>query len=218
MYGGGVRRAADTAEDLARIETIPLTLTAAVDPSSPSTLVVRAPSLPPGQPGVLAVELGVRLPPSLRLEVEIAGSGHVTVAERTGPTQVATGRGDLRFEHCAGPLKARTGRGNVIVIDHRSDLDVHTMVGDMQAFVKEPGAQLRLVTGQGTVQCYVPHEAGFVVEARAAIGHIKNAFGLPVETVQRYGAAMVGRHGDGRTQLVLNTGSGHLSLQAKRFE
>jgi hypothetical protein len=216
-YAGGVRRAADTAAALAELERIPLELRGAPDAADPSILVVTGPALMPEQMGVLGLELGLRLPAAVRLEVIVQGSGHVTVANRAASTFVQSGRGDLRFERCAAAVKAKTGRGMVIAFDHRGDVDIQAMVGDMQVFVKEPGTDLRLVTGQGTVQCYVPPTTGFAVEARAAIGRIGNGFGLESTVVQSYGAELIGRRGDGRTKIVLVTGSGHLSLAPKDF-
>ncbi len=217
-YAGGVRRAADTAEGLQQLEQVPPGFVVATDPDHPETLVLRGPSLPPGIGALLGVEMGIHLPADVELEVRVQGSGNVTVVHRNAAVRVDTGRGDLRFESCHGALRAKSGRGHVIVVDHRGDIDIHTMIGDMQVFVREPGAQLRLVTGQGTVQCHIPAETPFDLDARAEVGRIGSSFGLPVETIGSYGAAMVGKRGAATTKLVLRTGSGHLSLQSKRFE
>ncbi len=218
-FAGGVRRAADTAAELAQLEQIAIPLSAAPDSRDQHTLVVRGPAIPEGGVrGVLGVEVGIRMPAGVPLEIVITGSGHVTVANRSASTQVETGRGDLRFEGCAGGVKARTGRGNVIAYDHRGDLDIHTKVGDMQAFVREPGNTIRLVTGQGTVQCHVPPSIGFDLDARVEVGHIKNRFGLVAETVLDYGAVLVGTRGDMRTKVVLRTGSGDLWIGPKSYE
>ncbi len=215
---GGVRRAADSAADLARLERIPLVFLAAPDPADATTLVVQAPRRGPDDPpGVFSFELGVRLPAELPVEVRIRGNGHVTVANRRAETVVDTGRGDLRFEACAGAVRARTGRGMVIAFEHRGDLDVHCKVGDMQAFVREPGERIRLVTGQGTVQCHVPTALEFDLDARAETGRIGNGFGLTTERVGEFGAVLTGVRGAGRTKIVLRTGSGHLSLSPHRF-
>lgn len=214
---GGVRRAADTAEGLAQIEQVPIELAAA--PAADATLLcLRAPHVPSGVAGVLGFEARILLPADFPLEVVASGSCHVTVSDRRAVTEVQTARGDLRFERCSGGVKARTGRGMVIAFGHRGDLDIHTMVGDMQAFVVEPGRVLRLATGQGTVQCHVPDSLAFAVDARAEIGKIGNGFGLPVERVGDYGAALVGRRGAGGTDIVLRTGSGHLSLTPRKFD
>lgn len=216
-YAGGVRRAAADAAELARIEQVPIRLVPVVDPARPRTLVLRGPELPPGSGGLLALELGIRLPGDLPLEIAIAGSGHITIANRRGATSIDTGRGDLRFEHCRGPVRAKTGRGMVIAFDHVGDLDLNTLVGDIQAFVKEPGELLRLVSGKGTVQCGVPATCEFDLDARAEVGRIGADFGLVGETVGTYGAALVGKRGSGRTKVVLRTGAGHLAFKEHRF-
>src|SRR5262249_12467609 len=118
---------------------------------------------------------------------------------------------------CTGPAYLRTGRGMTLVYDHRGDLDVDAQVGDMQAFVREPGKTLRLVTRDGNVQCFVPGATGFRLDARAQTGKVSNGFGVPVER-SGYSSSMVGDRGDGRTRIVLRTETGFLSLAAKVFE
>ena len=216
-YGGGVRRAADTPAELAILDAVPVELQAAPDPDDAKTLVVRGPARPAATPGaVMAFELGIRVPATMPLEVRVAANGHVTIANRAATTRVTTGRGDLRFENCAGGVFAKTGRGMVIVFGHRGDLEVQTMAGDMQAFVDEPATSIRLVTGQGTVQCHVAPSIEFDLDARAEIGKIGNGFGLTPEPGTGYGAVLVGKRGTARTKVILRTGSGHLSIAPRR--
>ena len=129
-----------------------------------------------------------------------------------------SGRGDLRFEDCRGSLTGRTKHGNVIVVHHRGDIALRTDHGDMQVFVREPGTQLQLVTGGGTVQCLVPADLEFDVDARAETGKIGNGFGLPVTKPTKYSAVMVGQRGSARTKVVLRTGEGALSFAPNRFD
>lgn len=217
QWSGGVRRAADTEAQLKELEQVALDLIVVDDAVRPRTLVLRGPAAPAGHQGVLAFELGLRVPSGLRVEVAIAGSGHVTIANRQAATDVATGRGDLRFERCGAAVVARTGGGNVIAFDHAGDLDLFTRSGDMQAFVRQPGSSLRLVTGKGTVQCGVPADAEFDLDGRAEVGKIGADFGLLPEKVGQFGAAVVGKQGSGRTKVVLRTESGHLAFRAKAF-
>lgn len=216
-YQGGVRRAADSATNLANLEAIVLQFVATPDPTDATVLVVRAPGIPAGQPpGVFGLEIGLFLPADLPLEVVVAGNGHVTMADRTAPTRVRTGRGDLRFERCKADVAARTGTGNVIAFDQAGDVDLETGLGDMQVFVQQPARSITLVTGQGTVQCHVPPTCGFVVDAVASVGKIGNGFGLDAEQ-KGYSAELRGAQGDGAVKIVLRTGSGHLSLSPKRW-
>lgn len=211
----GVRRAADSAEDLAAIERLPIRLAATTDPARPGTLVLRGAALPATHTGLFAFDLTLRLPPSIAVEVAVAGSGHVTMADRTGRIDASTGRGDLRFERCHAVVHARTGRGNVIAFDHRGDLRLVTDVGDMQAFVVQAGRELEMSTGHGTVQCVVPADLEFDVDARAEVGRIGADFDLAAERVGDFGASLVGRRGSASTKVVLRTGKGHLAFRAR---
>lgn len=217
-FAGGARRAGESAEELARIEAVPLEFRVVDDPAQPTVLVLRGPELPPSTNGILALELGVHLPPDLPLELKITGLGHVTLADRAAASRVTTRSGDLRFERCAGGVVGKTGAGNVIAFDHQGDLDIHAGVGDMQVFVRAPANTIRLVTGQGTLQCHVPPSLGFEVDARVDIGRIGNGFGLTATTVADYGAVLVGRREPVGTKIVLRTARGHISLAPKSFE
>lgn len=217
-YAGGVRRAADTESELRQIEAVAVALTPVDDAARPRTLVLRGPVLPAGVNGLLALDLGVRIPVGLALEIAIAGSGHVTVANREGRIAVDTGRGDLRFERCRAGVRAKTGYGNVIAFDHEGDLDLFTSAGDMQAFIRKPAATIRLVTGKGTVQCGVPEDCEFDLDGRAEIGKIGADFGLAAEKIGEFGAAVVGKRGSARTRVVLRTETGHLAFRAKRYD
>ena len=217
-FAGGARRAGESAEALARIEAVPLEFRVFDDPTQPTVLVLRGPELPPATDGILALELGVHLPADLPLELKITGLGHVTMADRAAASRVTTRSGDLRFERCAGGVMGRTGAGNVIAFEHRGDLDIHAGIGDMQVFVRAPAETIRLVTGQGTLQCHVPASLGFEVDARVDIGRIGNGFGLTATTVADYGAVLVGRREPVGTKIVLRTARGHISLAPKAFE
>jgi hypothetical protein len=218
IYSGGVRRAADTAELLSRLEQVPISLSVEPDAGRPDTLILRGPQLAPDTAGLIAFEAGMHLPADIELEVVVAENGHVTLEDRAARSLVTTGRGDLRFGRCAGGIEARTGRGTVIVFGHRGDLDVHTMVGDLNVFVAEPGERIRLITGKGTVQCHVPESIEFEVDARAEVGRVGNGFGLEVQSIGDFGAALVGRRGAGTTAVVLRTGSGRISFTPRKAD
>jgi hypothetical protein len=218
-YAGGVKRAADTPAARAALERIGLQFTAAPDPADPSPLVVRAPAQPLDPPiGVFGLELGIHLPADLPLQVVVAGSGHVKIDDREARTEVETGRGDLVFRSCSGGLRAKTGRGKVLVDDHRGELDIHTLVDDVQAFVREPGELIRLVTGQGAVRCHLPPATEFDLDARAERGKIGTGFGISSVKVGEFGAVATGVRGAGTTKIVLRTGFGRISLSPHRFE
>lgn len=217
-FRGQIRRAADTAEGLAQLATTGSELTFAVDPAKPEVWRITGPERPKGADlGVLAVEVQIDLPAELAVSVRVRGSGNLTIDGREAPIVLDCGRGDLRLEQTRGAAKLHTGRGNVIADDHSGDLDVLADVGDMQIFVREPGTRLRLVTGMGNLQCLLPPDAPFRVEARTQTGKLANGFGLPMER-DGFSAWMIGQRGDGRTELVMHSGKGHLSLSHKVFD
>lgn len=217
-FRGQIRRAADTADALQQLLSTGSELTFAVDAATPDLLRITGPKLPPGtELGVLAVELQIDLPPELAVAVRVRGSGNLTIDGRDAAVELDCGRGDLRLEQTRGSARMHTGRGNVIADDHSGDLDVSADVGDMQIFVRQPGKKLRLVTGMGNLQCLLPPDAPFRVEARTQTGKLANGFGFPMER-DGYSAWMVGQRGDGRTELVMHSGKGHLSLSHKVFD
>ena len=59
--------------------------------------------------------------------------------------------------------------------------------------------------------------AQFRADARTQTGKLANGFGMPIEK-DGYRATMVGQRGDGRTELVMRSGKGHLSLSHKTFD
>lgn len=210
-YQGGVRRMAETDEQLKLLDAVPPGLTSELVDGG-ETLVLRGPKLPAGVSGMIAFEAGIRVPATMPLEVVVEHNGHVTMADRAAPTRVETGRGDLRFENCAGGIEAKTGAGVVIAFGIRGDVDVRTLRGDMQAFFAAPGDKITLETGQGTIQCRVPPATGFEIDARVEVGKIGASFGLEARRIGDYSAALTGRHGDGRTKVVLRSASGHISF------
>lgn len=217
-FRGQVRRAADTPEQLAAFEAQGAELRGASDPASPSTFVVKGPSRPQGQLiGVLAVEAILTIPDGIEVTLAVSGSGNLAVEKRSAALDLQCGRGDVRCKHTAGLAKVRTGRGNVILDDHSGDVDVDIGVGDMQIFVREPQKKVLLATGMGNVQCILPPDSQFRVDARTQTGKLANGFGLPIEK-DGYRAWTVGQRGDGRTEVAMRSGKGHLSLSHKQFE
>ncbi len=215
---GDVLRAADTDAQLRALEAQGVELTLTPDPAVAGCYVLRGPVRPPELQAVLAVDAKIELPADLPLRIHVAGSGGLIAEDRAAATSLATRRGDIRLMRCSGAAKIESGGGTVIVFNHEGDLDVETGVGDMQVFVRRPGRRLRLINGIGNIQCMVPPDVGFRVDARTQTGKLANGFGLQVEHPSTYSATMVGQRGDGATEIVMRTGTGHLSLSHKVFD
>lgn len=211
-WQGGLRRDSLSEEGLEQIEQVPTVMSGELDPEEPGTFVVRCPISPAGIEGMIAYEGNIRVLATMPIEVVVSNNGHVTMVGRKAFSKIRTRRGDLRFERCFGGIEANTGQGVLIAYDHEGDLDVSTGLGDMQVFLTKLGKRVTLSTGQGTVQCHVPGESEFEVDARAEIGRIGNDFGFEVRKVGDYSAAMTGVRGGGEAEVILRTASGHISL------
>lgn len=221
LYKGGLRLAAESRATLELLQQMPATITLAPSPEDPTLWILRGPEVPAGvdpAQAVVGFEVTIHLPADLPLTIAIGGSGHLVAEQWRAPLRLETQRGDLRAMGCHGTAILRTGKGNTIVYDHVGDLDVQQKAGDMQVFVRGPQQEIRLVTGFGNVQCLIPPDAGFRVDARSETGKMANGFGLPIERPSAYSAVMLGSRGDGATAIVMRTGTGHLSLSHKVFD
>lgn len=220
-YQGKLRLAADTPAQLQALRAAPAQLDAAADPAAPETLVVRTPAMPTGADSmhsVLGTEVTVWLPEDLSVVLEARDGGYLEVEDRSAPVRMTTGRGDLRLSRNRGDAVLRTGAGVTIVDRHEGNLDVQAKAGEVQAWVRKPAETIRIVTGKGNIQCLVPGETDLRADLRCEQGKIANGFGFPIERVLDFGAAMTGQRGTGRTEVVLRSGKGVLSLSHHVFD
>lgn len=220
-YQGKLRFAADTPAQLEAVRGAATRLASAVDPVAADVLVVTTPAMPAGADPlhcVLGTELTVWLPEDLALALEAREGGYLEVEHRAAPVRMTTGRGDLRLSSCRGDAVLRTGAGVTIVDRHEGNLEVQAKSGEVQAWVRRPAETIRIVTGKGNIQCLVPAETELRADVRCEQGKIANGFGFPVERVLEFGAAMTGQRGNGRTEVVLRSGKGVLSLSHHVFD
>lgn len=221
-YRGECLRAAETAAALQQLQAVAGRFTAAVDPAAPDLLVVRGPQLPPEVDrlrALLGLEARLWLPADVAVEIEVAGSGHLTATNRQADVHLTTGRGDLRISCCQGKAVLVTGAGTTIVDRHEGDLEVRAGAGDMQVWVRQPADEVKLVTGPGNIRCHLPPTCGFQLDGRTQQGKAgAGGFGIQAERKLEFASVIRGIHGDGRTQVVLRSAMGNLSLQPHVFE
>jgi hypothetical protein len=124
-----------------------------------------------------------------------SGNGSVTVRDAAGPVNASSGNGSIQVSTTSGPVSARTGNGPITV---------------RMAGVSQPG-DMRLSTGNGSIEMWVPENFGARVEARGRRVVIRE---LAVSGHERAGS---GRErlsiGDGGAQVRLSTGNGTISLR-----
>jgi len=162
------------------------------------------------------------------------GSGDVRIASLRGNGTVDTGSGDVEIESATGgSLSADTGSGNVRVSGGEvAKLDVDTGSGDIQidgvemeilradtgsgdVSIRSSLARTREIlidTGSGTVKIVGGADASFDLVADQGSGDIQ--VGYTDATYKKSGREIIGaRRGDGRTRIVVETGSGDCIIQ-----
>jgi lia operon protein LiaG len=164
------------------------------------------------------------------LAVDI-GSGSVTVNGSSGPVSIDTGSGevDLRGVHGgpisvdtgsgevkgedldAGPLAISTGSGGIRLTEIRSD-QVSLDSGSGEIVVDLDGSMRQLVidTGSGDVSVSIPRGTGAELAVETGSGGIET--NLTIETTYRKHNELVGRIGNGKGSIRIETGSGTVTL------
>lgn len=165
---------------------------------------------------------------SLAIDV---GSGPVTVTGARGDLTVDTGSGAVevsRFEGTA--LSVDTGSGEVTVSDAKGqEISIDTGSGDIRltggsaprvaletgsggvtADLRADPTSLTVETGSGDIAVTAPGTLGAEVEIETSSGDIETDFQLQVTRHSR--DHLVGRIGDGRGKIAIETGSGDVRL------
>jgi DUF4097 and DUF4098 domain-containing protein YvlB len=151
-----------------------------------------------GAEGVLSVDTGsgpVEVSRFRGTELSVdTGSGEVTATDvQAGGLTVETGSGDIRVSAATAPrVTLETGSGG-ITADLRGDIAV-----------------LSLETGSGNIAVTAPGSLGAEVEIETASGDIETDF--PLQVTRHARDHLVGRIGDGKGRIEIETGSGDVRL------
>lgn len=141
------------------------------------------------------------------------GSGEVKLSGiRGGPIAVDTGSGEVVAEDLESePLAISTGSGSIRIVNTRSD-HVALDSGSGEIVVDLTGALENLVidTGSGDVSVSIPRGTGAELSVETGSGEIES--NLAVETQYRKRNELVGRIGNGRGSIRIETGSGTVTL------
>jgi hypothetical protein len=181
-----------------------------------------------GSGGVTAT--GVR--GALSLET---GSGSVTVSDVEGELDVDTGSGSVDLTGIRGPsVLVDTGSGTVTASDIESpavdvdtgsgnirlervssaDVTLDTGSGAVDVELLERVDNLMVDTGSGSVTLHLPPGVGAEIEAETGSGGIDVDVPVQIRSVKR--DHLLGRIGDGRGRINIDTGSGSIRLLAGR--
>jgi hypothetical protein len=159
------------------------------------------------------------------------GSGDVVIHQLVGNAGIDTGSGDVRIEKVAvGKLKLHTGSGDVTVRDGAAgqltadtgsgevrivgveleELSADTGSGDVEVTSSlEHARRITAKTGSGDVRVWGGPSASFDVTADQSSGDLRVDYSDAVLRHGRHHDKIVGaRRGDGRTTIIIETGSG----------
>lgn len=170
---------------------------------------------------------------NVRGELEVdTGSGAVTINGADGPVLVDTGSGGVRLTDVRGPsVEVDTGSGGVeassvqatmFSVDTGSggvdaeevsarDVLIDTGSGSVRLGLLTDVERLIIDTGSGGVTLDVPDDFGARVNLESGSGGIRSAIAMRVESSDR--DHLVGVIGDGQGTMVIDTGSGGISIR-----
>jgi hypothetical protein len=167
------------------------------------------------------------------LSVDV-GSGNVRVGDAEGDVSVDTGSGDVVLTGIRGgdvgvdtgsggvtgttlgarTLKIDTGSGDVRLSGlSTADAEVDTGSGSIELDVDATLRSFHAETGSGDVTLRAPASLGAEVDFETSSGEIRSAFDVAV--TRREEDHLVGRIGDGRGRMTIETGSGDVTLARK---
>jgi lia operon protein LiaG len=151
-----------------------------------------------GAEGVLSVDTGsgsVEVARFRGTELSVdTGSGEVTATDvQARELTIDTGSGDIRVSGVTAPLVSlETGSGGV--------------TADLRAEI----AELSVETGSGNIAVTAPGTLGAELEIETASGDIETDF--PLQVTRHARSHLVGRIGDGKGRIAIETGSGDVRL------
>ena len=178
------------------------------DPKRRNTIVVR---------GIY------RVPADVEVFVS-TGRGPISVADRTGASELRTGVGDILVERCSAPVTIRCGNGKVLIRDQTAIVDVETGIdsghGDIFAFldlesftVDGDPPRCRFSTELGNISVTIPALLDFEAKLITRAGEIENGFGLKPQSVGKLGQGVRGRIGAGGLLVEANARKGNISIR-----
>lgn len=163
-----------------------------------------------------------------------AGSGDAEVRDATGPVSIDTGSGDIRvtgtrdgdvaIDAGSGSVEARdldaervsidTGSGEVTVASTRTKrMAIDAGSGSIHLDLASDIDDLSIDSGSGDTDVKVPHDLGARLSLETGSGGFD--VDLPISHLHRDQGEMSGIVGDGHGKIVIETGSGTISLHAR---
>jgi hypothetical protein len=142
------------------------------------------------------------------------GSGEVSLSGiRAGSIDVDTGSGEVTGTHLTSTtLSIDTGSGEIQVTGLKVQrVSLETGSGEVVAELSEGVQSVEIESGSGDVSVTIPKKFGAQLSVETGSGGIET--NLTMETSVRKHDELVGRIGDGRGQISIETGSGTVSIR-----
>lgn len=171
---------------------------------------------------------------ALRIET---GSGSVSVATHSGNLHVDTGSGSVSASdvtdadavsletgsgsinvlrtRASDRLRIETGSGRIVAITiDAAQMQLETGSGSVEVAPASSSGDLKVDTGSGSVTLIAPSDFSAEVQASAGSGGVRSE--LPIVVSRQERGELRGRIGSGRARVVLETGSGGITLRGAR--
>jgi DUF4097 and DUF4098 domain-containing protein YvlB len=147
-----------------------------------------------------------------------SSSEGITVRNAGGDVKAIAISGDLRVECTKGRVESNTVSGSILLTGIGGDVEATTTSGDVQfAGAVRPSGRYRLKSFSGKVRMGLAEPVpGFTVNLSTYSGEIETDFALTVESPEHQGAVnrrLMGRYGDGQTQISMESFSGGIQLK-----
>ncbi|MGH7681794.1 MAG: DUF4097 family beta strand repeat-containing protein, partial [Candidatus Eiseniibacteriota bacterium] len=166
---------------------------------------------------------------SLRVDI---GSGHVHVDDATADISIDTGSGEVSLTRVkakgidvdtgsgevtgsdlsAASVSIETGSGEIVVSKLTAQqVTLDTGSGEVTAELSQGVQTIEIDSGSGDVSVTIPKQFGAQLSVETGSGGIET--NLTMETSVRKHDELVGRIGDGKGKLTIETGSGTVSIR-----
>ncbi len=120
--------------------------------------------------------------------------------------------GDLRANSLVGPLRLATRSKDIHLEGVSGDIHVEDANAAVELHPKSPLGNVEVTSHRGNVQVFLPPNANYQVDARAAHGTVENDFDLKVED-SHGDARATGNIGKGDSRLNLTNDRGEISIR-----
>jgi hypothetical protein len=176
----------------------------------------NAPVTATGAKGELNLDVGYGSVTATGIEGELAvdtGAGPVEVSRFKGTElTVDTGSGEVSASEIqATRVLIETGSGDIqLSAATAPDVALETGSGSVTADLRTALAELHVETGSGDIAITAPGSLGAEVEIETASGDIETDF--PLQVTRHSRDHLVGRIGDGKGRIAIETGSGDIRL------